>query len=88
MPQDKYSSTDSVTSPARNCFAITPSDAGELSSVTKAIYVGTGGDVTLLPADNLDDVIFRNVPSGMTLDVRASAVRSSGTTAADLVGFL
>jgi len=88
MQQDKFSSTDSVTSPARDCFAIVPDDANELARIPKAIYVGSGGDVTLLAADNADDVIFRNVPSGTTLDVRASAIRSSGTTAADLVGLL
>ena len=88
MPQDKFSSTDSVTSPARDCFAIIPDDSSELARVPKAIYIGSGGDVTLQAADNSQDVIFRTVPSGTTLDVRANAVRSSGTTAADWVGLL
>lgn len=87
MPKDNFSnSSDSLIAPAQFCFEIAPSDAQELQVVTKAVYVGQGGDVTMLPIDNATDVVFRNVPSGAILDVRASAVRATGTTAADIVG--
>ena len=87
MPSDKfYNSSDSLIAPASVCFAIVPSDALELPEVTKALYVGTGGQVTLVPTDNSDPVTFVNVPSGAILDVRVAQVRATGTDAADLVG--
>lgn len=86
MQTNRFPSSDSVTSPARNSFAIAPSDAIELPELPKGIYVGTGGDITMQMVDADADVIFRNVPSGYILDVRAQFVRSTGTTAADLVG--
>lgn len=87
MQRDTFqNSTDSLISPAQYCFVIAPSDTGELERVTKAIYVGQGGDVTLRALDNDADVTFRNVASGAILDVRVSAVRSAGTTASSIVG--
>lgn len=87
MPQDKFHTTsDNLTSPAQLCFAITPDDLAELGQVTKAIYVGNGGDVTLRSLDGPGDVTFANVPSGAILDVRVRAVRATGTTATAIVG--
>jgi len=87
MPVDSFASfVDSPIAPASRCFAIQASDTAELSQVTKALYVGTGGDVVLRALEDQADVTFRNVASGSLLDVRARAVRASGTTAADIVG--
>jgi hypothetical protein len=87
MPNDQFSAyADSPDSPATHAFAIVPSDGAELPAVTKAIYVGSSGDVTLRPLRAEVDVIYRNVPDGAYLTVRASHVRSTGTTATDLVG--
>ena len=87
MPQDKFqNSTDSLISPAKTCFDILPDDAADVLQVTKAIYVGEGGDVTLRSVDGPADVTFANVPSGAVLDVRVKAVRATGTSAADIVG--
>ncbi|XUU61080.1 spike base protein, RCAP_Rcc01079 family [Erythrobacter sp. HA6-11] len=87
MPSDKFhSSSDSLIAPSSFCFAITPSDALDLPAVTKALYVGTGGNVTLVPVDNAAPVTFVNVPGGAILDVRVSQVRTTGTDASDLVG--
>ena len=87
MPKDNFqSSSDSLIAPAQFCFEVTPSDSQELQVVTKAIYVGEGGDVTLLAVDNATDVTFRNVPAGSILDVRVAAVRATGTSASQIVG--
>lgn len=88
MPQDPFSSTDSVTSPSRNWFDIVPDDNTDLSFVPKAIFVGTGGDLVVASTSTDSEVIFRNVPSGSVLDIRPAAVRQTGTTAADLVGLI
>jgi hypothetical protein len=42
--------------------------------------------VVLRSARGSEDVTFRNLPAGYTLDVRVRAVRANGTTAAALVG--
>lgn len=87
MTIDRYAAlADDVRSPARRPFAILPSDTVELADLPKAIYVGTAGNVTLRGADAGADVLFKAVPAGTILDVRARFVRATGTTAADLVG--
>ncbi|MEE4200897.1 spike base protein, RCAP_Rcc01079 family [Erythrobacter sp.] len=80
-------STDSVIAPARHAFAIIADDANDLALFTKALYIGTGGDLVVRPVDSDADVTFRNVQTGAILDVRCRAVRASGTSAADIVGF-
>lgn len=87
MPNDSFSHyTDSPIAPAGTCFAVAPSDSADLPAVTKALYVGTGGTVVVRPLNGAEDVVFRNVPDGGILDVRVRAVRSTGTTAGDIVG--
>lgn len=77
--------TDTISSPARRAFAVTPHNVNELPEVPKALYVGTGGDVTLRPVDSDADVVLKNVGSGQVLDIRPSHIRATGTTAADIV---
>lgn len=87
MPQDPFAATsDSLIAPARCAFAITPVDGGTLGAATKAIYVGTGGHITLRAVGSDSDVAIRNVPSGTVLAIRVAAIRAAGTTAADIVG--
>lgn len=76
---------DSAQAPSRNAIAITPHDANELPLLPKALYIGTGGHVTLRSVDAVADVTFRNVASGQVIDVRARFVRAAGTTASDIV---
>lgn len=78
--------TDSVTAPARQAFPITPDDNAQLATFTKALYVGTGGNVTLRTIGSDADVTFVNVQNGTFLDVRCNAIKASGTTASDIVG--
>ena len=77
---------DTLSQPAREAFAITPHATNEVDPLPKALFVGTGGNITLRAADGGADVIFKNVASGQILDVRARFVRASGTTATDIVG--
>lgn len=86
MTDPFLSSSDSLISPARMAFAITPVDNEDLSLFTKAIYVGTGGDVVLRAVGSDADVTLANVQTGSIIDVRCRAVRASGTTASSIVG--
>lgn len=78
--------TDTLSQPARDAFAITPHASNEIDPLPKAIFIGTGGNVTLRAADSSADVVFKNVASGQILDVRARFIRAAGTTATDLIG--
>ncbi len=77
---------DSPIAPAQRCFAISPHDIALLPLVTKAIYIGEEGDVTLRAKESDQDVTFRNLAAGSMLDVRAVAIRATGTTASAIVG--
>jgi len=81
-------SVDSLIAPAKDAFDIVPSDSGQLATITKAIYVGTGGDIVLRAIDGQADVRFVAVGSGAILPIRVSAVRLSGTTASNIVGLI
>ena len=77
-----------VDSSYQQAVLITPSDTVEIThpqgqTHTKAIYVGTTGNITAIMADNVS-VLFTSVPVGFhTLSVKRIA--STGTAASNLV---
>jgi hypothetical protein len=77
---------DSPIAPALRCFDITPDDNAALAFTTKALYIGGAGDLVLRSPLGAADVTFRNLPAGYILDVRATAVRATGTTATAIIG--
>ena len=79
---------DSVSGPATRAAAVVPHDVDALPEIPKALYVGTGGTVTLRGVSGGEDVAFQNVASGSYLLVRAQYVRATGTSAADIVALL
>lgn len=89
---DKFQGhADIASAPARHVATLVPSDTADLTETPKAIYVGTGGDVALIAVDaptGADRVVFRNLPSGSLLPVRARRVAVTGTTASDLLVLL
>jgi hypothetical protein len=66
-----------------NAAAVTPSDSTDLGYVTRALYVGGTGDIVATVAGS--DVTFKSVPTGTVLAVRTSRVKSTGTTAPNLI---
>lgn len=87
MTRDPFSNFSGAPGmPARQAFSIEPGT--DLPLVPSAIFVGSGGDITLRAIDSDSDVVYRNVSSGSYLTVRAAIVRAEGTSAADLVGEL
>jgi hypothetical protein len=53
---------------------------------TKALYIGGGGNIAVLLADDTASVIFSAVPAGTILPVRVTKVLSTGTTATLILG--
>ena len=75
---------ENTTGPAQYAAAVTPSDSANLSSIARALYVGTSGNVAaVMPDDSV--VTFSGVQAGQVLPVRVKRVNSTNTTASNIV---
>lgn len=77
--------TPELDAPASHAFAITPHNTNPLAVSTRGIYVGGAGDVSLTTVEG-NDVTFMGCLIGTVLPVRAKIVKSTGTTATNLIG--
>ena len=59
----KYTSANATVS-AHSALAVTPSDSTILPT-TRALYVGTTGNLSVVMADDGNTVLFSNVPVGI-----------------------
>lgn len=77
--------TNSPTTPVgpAGALAVTPSDAN-IFAVPVSIYVGTGGNVVVSPANGNADVTVV-VPSGGMIPFTVLAVKATGTTATGII---
>ena len=71
-------------SPARGGEQVSPSDSIALTQVSRALYVGQGGDVSVVMADGAS-LLFEAVPGGTLLPIRVERVAASGTSATSIV---
>lgn len=76
---------DSPSAPSTYALAVTPHDSNALTDIPKALYVGTGGNITMRGLNGAADQLWKNVPAGAILPFRARYVRAAGTTAADIL---
>lgn len=67
---------------AANAAAVVKSDATVFAPASRAVYVGTGGDVVATIGGT--DVTFKNVPNAALLPIAATKIKAA-TTAADMV---
>jgi len=67
-------------------FAITATDATELPKVTRAIWVGVAGNLSVVMRDG-SALTITNVPVGMH-HLRVRQVNATNTTATGLIGFV
>lgn len=80
---------ESLSDPAYKLVAVSPHNSTAIAGgPTRALWVGTGGDVVILAADDSATVTLANVPDGTLLPIATTRVHSTGTTASDLVGLL
>ncbi|MEK9213141.1 spike base protein, RCAP_Rcc01079 family [Sphingomonas sp. 2378] len=80
---------DTVSDPATRAVAIVPADAADLADIPKGIYVGTGGDITMIGAgapSGATGVTWKNVPAGALIPFRPRRILATGTTAANMLG--
>lgn len=76
---------DAVSDPVRSMAAVTPGDGTVLAKVTRGLWVGVGGNVAVLCADDTVAVTLANVPSGTLLPLRVTKVMATNTTATTIV---
>ncbi|MEO5620060.1 MAG: hypothetical protein ABIQ85_04005 [Cypionkella sp.] len=74
-----------ITAPALHATALTPSDSTPLSVATRAIYVGTAGNLRVEMVSG-DVVTLTAVAAGAIYPLRVAQVMATGTTATNLVG--
>jgi hypothetical protein len=68
---------------------VTPDDTNGLSYATRALYVGTTGNLNVTASDNPDENIsFINVAAGTTLHISVSKVSNTDTTASNIVALV
>lgn len=83
MPDFFVEGGGEMDSPAYRAAAVTLHDTNELTPYARALYVGTTGNIALVTAGG-DPVTFTAVPVGI-LPVRCKIVKSTGTTASNIV---
>ena len=73
-----------LAGPASHFAAVTPHNSTNLAVPTRALYVGTTGNVTAV-SESGEVVLFKAVPAGAILPVVVIRVNATGTTATDIV---
>jgi len=81
-----FQSQSTATGPIRSAAAVTPHASTPITDgPVRSLFVGVAGDVTCRLDGDSADVLFKNVPSGTFLPVRATHVRATGTTATNIL---
>lgn len=84
MPDAYQSHAPSPSAPARRAEAVTPNDATDLGHVAKALYLGQGGDIAVIPANGTEAVTLKAHGPGYVA-VQTRRVLATGTTAQQIV---
>jgi|TARA_B110000908_G_scaffold163200_1_gene209524 hypothetical protein len=85
---DKFSEyTSGLSSPIFGGFDITPDDATDLVSLTRAIILEGAGDVAVI-LKNGDAITLPVLAVGVIYPVRVARVLATGTTATGLKGLI
>lgn len=79
---------DALTNRRTRAVAITPSDTVALPVTPREIYVGAAGNIALRASGDTADVTLVGVPAGTRLNIEATHIRATGTTAGSLVALL
>lgn len=83
---DTYSTVQKfdVQAPANGVEVVSPSDSTDLTKVSRALYIGSGGNVAVIMVDGSTGN-FASVPTGAILPVRVSRVTNANTTASSIL---
>lgn len=84
LPKTGYSSSG-IIRPGGKAAEITPSDVADLQEFSRAIYVGTTGDIKVEMGEDDSVVTFKDVQGGSLLPITVQKVFATGTTATNIV---
>lgn len=86
---DLHATGGKTDAPASQVVAVTPSDSTDLTHYATALYVGTAGNVAVIPINNADGapVTFTAHASGY-MPVRVRRVLATGTTASNILALV
>jgi len=87
MPDRFAQHAASLDAPAQHGFAVIPNDSADLIETTRALYVGAGGNLSVLMASGAT-LSFAGVQAGSILAIRVQRVRATDTTAGQIVGLV
>lgn len=73
-----------IDSPARSLVAVSPSDSADLSFVTKALWIGVGGNVQVIDMGGTTTILV-GCQAGQIIPVRVARVMATNTTATSIV---
>ncbi len=73
-----------IDAPASSAVVVTPSNTVPLPLETKGLFIGGGGNVSVLMRDG-QTCVFTGVVQGQILPIRVTRVNSTGTTATNIV---
>jgi hypothetical protein len=81
-----YKAGAHATGPAIGARAVTPNDGADLPfSPARRLYVGTGGNVSVVYEPGSTAVTYVNVPSGFVFGGFITRVNATGTTATNII---
>lgn len=73
-----------LSSPCDNAAIVTPDNDTDLTYVTRGLWVGGAGSVNVVLAGG-QTVLFAGIQAGTLLPLRVSRVKSSSTSATNIV---
>lgn len=82
---DEFEYNPGLDSPIEKAESVTPNDTTDLPNIPRALWIGTGGNIALVPKGQTTGVIIQNVPDGTLLPIRAKRITAAGTTATDII---
>lgn len=81
MGVDQYrSASRNIRNSAEKSFSVSPHDDNDLAVVTRGLWIGGAGDVSLILLGDTDPQLFEGVQAGSLLPFRVKRVRATGTT--------
>jgi hypothetical protein len=83
IPPSNYPASSS-SQPAGNALAVTPADS-DMAVISRAIYVGVSGDLTVKMAGSENTVTFTAVAAGSLIPIRVTQVRATDTNASGII---
>lgn len=72
---------------ARNAAVVTPNDSTDLAEVTRGVFVGGAGNLNVNMAGTGTSLTITGVPAGAFLPISVARIRSTSTTATNIVAF-